>query len=449
MRVVVAVTKKNADRLSAFATAALALPGVSALAADPGYRSDDHVVSYNRGDYRESGDRMTINTDQVTITFPIGEKFEGSLNAIKDVTSGASPVVNLLNADGSAEQVLQSGASIRDERKVYDVGLGYYDDDWYLGYSMGRSREDDYESDYLSLDYRENFNDKHTTLFLGISYSTDEVWNTFDPTSLLDEPTVVEERRKRELMVGVGQVLDRNTVVQFNLTFAHYFGSLSDPYKKVHVVEEAGINEFGNFDVARALNTLIDNGFISLLNDTGVSFLLNNAGPVTIPEIANELFGLVKDSRPRERDQWIALFRASHFIESNNSALHFDYRYINDEWGANSHTVDIKWNKDVGNEWIVAPSIRYYSQSSASFYDIYFESIPADGYLTSDYRLAAFGAISAKLEVVKLLYDSVSIRANFELYTRQHSFAFDGAGNGDGLDDFRAKLFSLTIDGSF
>ncbi len=452
--VVKSSVRNRPDRLSAFVAAALALPGIAdTQAADGGYRSDDPIVSYNRASYQESSARMDVHTDQVTVTFPIKTNFEGRLNIIKDVTSGASPVVNLLDANHQPKQILQSGASIRDERNVHDVGLGYYGEKYYLALGIGQSKEDDYESDYQSLDLRFQFNDKLTTLFLGGSYNSDEVWNSVSKDSLFDEPQTFNKRRKQDLMVGIGQVLNSKTVIQFNLTHSHAYGHLSDPYKKVFVVDESQQDTIGTLNVASGLNFLIDTGLVRFLNESGLSFQINNSGLVNTQQFAANLFGLVSDSRPDERDQWSGFFRASHYLEGSDSALHMDYRYVYDDWDANSHTIEFKWNKALGDDWQISPGVRYYTQSSAKFYDLFFATVPESGYLTSDYRLAGFGAVSAKIEVMKVIRDAVFVRVNYEVYNRKHDFAFigvnKGESNGDELDDYMSRMLSISIDGTF
>jgi hypothetical protein len=279
------------------------------------------------------------------------------------------------------------------------------------------------------------------------------VWNSVSKDSLFDEPQTFNTRRKRDFMLGIGQVLNAKTVLQFNLTYSHAYGHLSDPYKKVLVVDQSQTDTFGTLNVASGLNFLIDTGLVRFLNESGLSYQINNSGLINTQQFAAELFGLVSDSRPDLRDQWSGFFRASHYLEGSDSALHVDYRYVYDEWEANSHTVEFKWNKALGDDWQIAPGVRYYTQSNANFYELFFATTPESGYLTSDYRLASFGAFSAKIEVMKVIRDAVYVRVNYEVYNRKHDFAFvgvsNGAGSGDELDDFMSRMLSVSIDGTF
>ena len=64
---------------------------------------------------------------------------------------------------------------------------------------------------------------------------------------------------------------------------------------------------------------------------------------------------------------------------------------------------------------IVSPSIRYYRQSAASFYDTEFSVTPR--FYSSDYRLAAEETVSAGLQVRwYAIRDRLAFDAGFERY---------------------------------
>jgi hypothetical protein len=468
-------TRKHSDRLLALAGAALALPGVAAQAADAGFRSDDIVLSYNHGEYSESDHRMDIHVDQLALSAPIGERFETRFEAIRDVTSGASPTYYTINIDGSPAMILQSGASIKDQRDVYRAGLGYYGDRNYYGVGIGRSREDDYEADFGSIDFRRTFNNKNTTLMVSAAYSSDVVWNTYDPNNILNEPSEKNDRRKHDLMVGISQVMDRNTVMQFNLTHSYAYGELSDPYKLATVADAGLVDIRGDFpydDLIDFINytdgTVLDNalaalGFYDNLVATGIDVaalrnmirnntlgeLLGGTGLIDIGFVKEAILGALPDTRPDSRRQWIALWRYSHFIESNSSAIHVDYRYSYDKWDAHSHTIEAKWKKDFGHGWMIAPGLRYYNQRSAYFYDAYFQTRPGNGYYTSDYRLAGFGAWSAKFEISKAITEHLSLQFNYEYYKRKRSWEWLSNSVGYDVDDYDAQTYTVSLESVF
>lgn len=445
-----AATKKpQGTALSALMTAALALPGMSAQAVTGSYRSDEVRANYHRATYDESGERMEVTTEQVTVTAPVGRDLEVQVAIIEDVTSGASPVVNFLDIDGNPRQFLETGASIKDKRDILETSLGYYADNGYGTLKLGHSVEDDYESHYGSASWRWDLFQKRTSFLLGVGLTSDEVWNSYNPDVLLEEPTEYNRRKKKELVLGIGQILNRNTVVQFNVTYAQSDGTLSDPYKKVYVVDEGLVDFRGLIDLAGLFRFAVDFGFVEALNRTGITRFLNESPLVDVLEVADQVLGLKKDNRPDQRKQWIYLLRSSHYFLATNSALHLDYRYSNDSWGADSHTLEAKWNIGFDHGWQLSPGLRYYSQHAADFYDVYFESVPADGYMTVDYRLAGFGALSRKLGISKSFGRNYAVSLDYERYERRYDHELGGASNGSDIDDFEFKMLSFSIDGRF
>ncbi|CAN7376129.1 DUF3570 domain-containing protein [Pseudoduganella sp. LjRoot289] len=396
-----AATKHNNkpnEALTVLMAAALALPGMSAQAADANVRNDSVVLSYNHGDYAESNKRMDARVDQVSVTVPLGDRYEVKLNTIRDVVSGASPFSNRVVA-GKPVMILATAASIREKREVMDASVGYYGDDYYAGVNVGRSIENDYDAHFISASYRRGFNDKNTTVSVGAAFSSDEVWEKYYPLVANAKPSVYRDRHKHDLMVGVSQILDENSVAQLVLSHGYTYGYLNEQYRRA-VIQTA-------------------------------------KGPV-----------FVADARPQDHTQWTALARYSHYFAAINSALHLDYRFGLDSWGADSHTVEGKLRVALGGGWSVAPGLRYYTQKNADFYQTYFTSAPANGLTTVDYRQAAFGALSPKLEVVKTFKNGTQVRASFENYLRNYSYRLSGA-RGNAIDNYHARLLSVSTDIAF
>jgi len=69
------------------------------------------------------------------------------------------------------------------------------------------------------------------------------------------------------------------------------------------------------------------------------------------------------------------------------------YRFMSDDWGITSHTLDVKYRFQFDNGWYLQPHVRWYDQSEADFYK---ESITAaeltelqnsQSEVSADYRL--------------------------------------------------------------
>jgi hypothetical protein len=235
-------------------------------------------------------------------------------------------------------KIVMSGATIRDDRKDVNVAVRRYLENGTAGVSLGYSDENDYEAQSGSLDYERHFNDNLTTLAGGFSYSNDDL----SPTDAIDFSRVLSASKKsRSAFFAVTQVLNQNNVIQTGLSFTRSSGFLSDPYK---------------------------------------------------------LF----DTRPDERSQvaWTTAWR--HYVTAADAALHVNYRYYHDDYGVDSHTAEMSWYQNLGRNWQLVPSLRYYSQSAADFFTPN-SQFGATGATTTDFRLAAYGAVSGSLKAqVKL-----------------------------------------------
>ena len=80
----------------------------------------------------------------------------------------------------------------------------------------------------------------------------------------------------------------------------------------------------------------------------------------------------------------------SHYKKQlgNLDIFSISYRYMNDDWGIDSHTIDTSYRWRLDNGYFIEPRIRYYEQSAASFYRYFLldsDSVPAS--VSADYRL--------------------------------------------------------------
>jgi hypothetical protein len=210
-------------------------------------------------------------------------------------------------------------------------------------------------------------------------------------------------KTSQNYLVGVSQVIDKDTLFQSNLTFGYSKGFLTDPYKWVG---------------------------------------LENGG--SAPEV-----------RPGEKFQWAWLSQyVRHFGQLNDAALHADYRLSMDSWGVNAHTFELSWHQPIADGWQIIPRFRYYSQDRADFYQPVFDDTlnydftdPNNFKMTlnnhstysSDYRLAGFGALSGGIklskEIVKLnAVESLKFQTGIEYYEHQSGLQLGGNSIGNFAD---------------
>ena len=364
--------KEKSKKLAAITTAAFALPGMLPKTAIAQSAPEDYEVSYRYNKYQEgdgtqggvSVPRYDIDIHQLAVVAPISSRLAFSLDAASESMSGASPWFITQNSDGEAV-VNFSGATIEEERNDVSIAANYYLDNARIGVSIANSTEFDYESNSISLSTGLLFNDKNTTLDFGLSFSDDVVEPTQDA---IDPGRVLEEDKESvSFFTGFSQIINKNLLLGGGFSYGRNTGFLSDPYKLVSV-----------------------DG------------------------------GLLRDSRPDEREQVSVEARARRFLPSLYAALHADYRYYTNTWGVDSHTLSLGWYQNFAS-WQPSLRVRLYDQSEANFFNNFFTEERADGYYSSDYRLSTYSAVSVKAGLTKKVSFG-SLHLSYENYTTGESF---------------------------
>jgi len=202
---------------------------------------------------------------------------------------------------------------------------------------LAYSTETDYKSFGLALRDAIDFNKKNTTLLLGGALTHDLVEAATLPAS--------ESKDTLDLMAGVSQVLDPQTVLTVNLTVSRVDGFLADPYK---VVELNGV--------------------------------------------------LVPEKRPDSKDKLIVFTSLNHYFKAVRGGLEGSYRWYNDSFGIQANTFELAWYQKLGSHFILRPQVRYYDQTAADFYDVRFTGTPEN--YSSDYRVSALTAYGYGLKLV-------------------------------------------------
>jgi len=384
------VNKKNNIHatVQSLLASALALSGLGQKVA--AQTLEDEQVNYRYSKYDEdalpdglvqSGDpaRYQIETHQFRLVKSIGDRYSLTFNAVHETMSGSSPWFVLPGANGTPVQIL-SGATIEDKRDEFRGKLTRLAENGKWSLELGVSDEDDYQAKSLSLAREIENEDKSRTWALSGSISLDDI----DPTdALLFDRVESAEKDSFSIYGGLTQVINRDTLLQVGLNVSKHDGFLSDPYKRVFVE-----------------NTIRN------------------------------------DNRPGSRTQYAASARLRHYLNSVKAALHVNYRYYLDDWSVEAHTLDISWNQKLPSGWRLSPAIRYHSQESASFYSPFFTDSPANGFYSSDYRLATYGALSYRISVNKTINDWDFI-VSAELYDSKESLAISGTQfQTSGLVDF-------------
>ncbi len=364
--------KKNASRnIIALSSTALALPGIALADAPP----TQSTISYKMSNYQEDdlsrsevpfGDleRYDIDVHQFQLVSPISRNMSVHVDANYESLSGASPWFTSRALDGEPIVNLSGASGISDRRSELSVGTRYYLNNGSFAGNVGYSEENDYRAVYFGINGERHYNNDLTTVSAGFSHSSDEIFPT---DALLFNRVENEDKRSNSVFVSLSQIINQVSSFQTALSFTEQSGFLSDPYK-------------------------------------------------------------LRDIRPDDKTQiaWSNSYR--RFFVAPNAALHVNYRFYHDDFGINSHTTDLSWHQNLGRNLQLVPQLRYYSQSEADFFTNVDDFLkPVSEYQSSDYRLAAFGAISGS---VSLIADMGSWKATLtaERYVANDKYsAFDVA----------------------
>ncbi len=368
--------KKLSRTVQSLLVSSLSLPGFSELLAA---ESDPNEFQYRFTLYDEeplpegllldgSPDRYRIKSHQFRFKRELNERFTLTVEGIHESMSGSSPWFVKPDQQGNLLQVM-SGATIEETRNEINLALGIEHKEIQHTLATGYSNENDYEAVSISYTGEYEQQNNHTTLSWGASYSDDRL----SPTDALLFGRV--ERASRNTVsasFGLTRILNRNALIQSGVQLTHHDGYLSDPYKEMFI-----------------------NG------------------------------GIFFDHRPEDRTAFAWSTRFRQYFVGTNSALHADYRYFNDDWGVDSHTLDLAWHLPIGERFELAPAIRYYSQSAADFYAPVITDGRTPSHWSSDYRLATYGAMRYRLSATWRA-EIWSVSLNADIYNSRESLALSG-----------------------
>ena len=248
------------------------------------------------------------------------------------------------------------------------------------------SSEYDFQSFGANAGLLWDLNQKNTTLTLGFSHESDSI-NAVGgiPTPLSSMPSATststntvkltegdsDSRSVNDILLGWTQVMNRRWIMQLNYSLSNSSGYHSDPYKIVTVLDP------GN-------------------------------------PIDDYLYEARPDSRTKSAIYWENRY---HFDEDSMAV---SLRYMTDDWGINSQTLDFKYRHELGNGWYLQPHLRYYTQTAADFW--YESVLTADvaglTEASSDYRLGNLDDMTYGVKVGRKLSRGREWNARLELFSQ-------------------------------
>ena len=364
---------RNIRRQLAMATCGL-LAGTShaggLVASGNNWKIDSALMVYSEKD------RVSLAEPVLSISKEIDDDEFINVRIVADVLTGASPN-GAAPSDTAQTFTTPSGKSTYTEAAnttplddTFKDSRGALNVEWDTPLGTNRrgvfggnySNEHDYLSTGLSATFSQDINQRNTTLTLGLSMNND----TINPeggapdglTVMTDVGTqkatdgANKDKTVKEVLFGVTQIINRSTLMQFNYSTGQSDGYLTDPYKILSVLDTDG------------------------------------SGNLRAP---GDPSSYIYESRPDKRAYQNLYWKGVHQF-NNENVLNLSYRYFWDDWGVQSHTVDMRYRFDFDGGHYLQPHLRYYQQGAADFY----RQTLIDGEETTlanasaDYRLGEF-----------------------------------------------------------
>lgn len=356
---------------------ALTLAGLLLVAHLHRARAENHI-DYRYEDYKEDDARMRIRTHAVAFGAKLTSNIEVDGEVVHDAVSGATPN-GALPTPGTRNWLQQINPDTRDAGSISAaVAWGRNTTTPQLAYSL----ENDYESFGYSLNHAIDFNEKNTTLTIGLAHTHDII---FAKTLGGNEP----RKDGGDLLIGLTQLLGPKTFVTANFTIGTAHGYLDDPYKAVHIPY-----------------------YPDPLN----------------PDPTAVTFG---EQRPDKRDKQIGYLSLTHFVTPLNGSVETSYRLYHDSYGIISHTLALNWYQKIGKHVIISPMFRFVDQSEADFYmtqlpgdytlndpnDPFYAPLPE--LYSSDYRLAALQSFTCGISATIKIKERFAIDLSYKRYEMQ------------------------------
>ena len=325
--------------LPPFARTLLALAVLAAPASGGVLPEDEADLMY----HSYQGGDITVKGPSVLIRKKVGDSLSLTYNYYEDMISSASIDVKL------------SASPYHEIRKQNSFGVDYLHGK--TTYSVGYiySKEPDYiaSTTYYSLS-QDMFGDL-TTITLGYRRGWDQVYRDLcaapHPTDsecpdIINDPTFHERADHWGYSFGLTQILTRNLLATLNYEIDTDQGYLANPYRQIRYQSTGG------------------------------------AGFTLAPQIY-----------PNTRTSNAASVLLKYYLPWR-ATLTGSYRFYHDTWDVTGSTVEADYTLPVWKRWIFDGSVRYYTQTHASFFSDLFPYANYSNFMARDRELAAFDSVT-------------------------------------------------------
>jgi len=343
----------------------------------------DDYVSFEYLQYDENKNRTSVSAPSLIINKDFGVDYTLNFSIVADAVSGASETY--YDASSGASAIHSRGTNVSQNDVKY--GNVEYDDNRVAGslalttrfdnrdeltVGLNRSNESDFYSTELSAEYMHYLDEsKNQSVSFGLSYMANQILVQCSATGTgscdtLSGGSEEETADTISTQVSFHQVLDSTSFTEAALFYMQEDGYLTNPY----------------------LNVVRD----------------YNSGTAKI----------VGENRPDSRSIYGLSLKYAKAI-NDEFTTQASYRFYNDDWGINSHTIDTDLYYEPSSDWLIKVGLRYYTQSEADFFKFEKDYFRNQTYASSDLRLSNFDAVTYKSYVEYKFSDdfSYNISANF------------------------------------
>lgn len=359
--------KRISHSLSCATCALLGISGPAEVGAEEPWDIDLGLMNYIEQD-RNTGLEFLLNahrllSDNDEVTF--GVEIDTLTGATPNGASASNRAQTFTQASGAGSyQVepnqLPADGTHMDTRMAFDASYqNQYSTDLAISYDGRLSMEFDYLSFGAGNSYQWDFNQRNTSLYFGINGEYNRVHpvgnipiplSPMTPAgSLQNRREASDSRRVAEVGLGLTQILDRQSLIQFRYTQSHFSGYLTDPYKLLSIVDDQNQASLGATLFYRY------------------------------------------ESRPESRD--IDTYYIAYKRNLQTGILDLSFRHSADDWDIHSSALELRYRYPLSGQRYLQPQLRFYRQHRAYFFrHSLTSSESAPLYASADTRLASFNA---------------------------------------------------------
>jgi Protein of unknown function (DUF3570) len=235
----------------------------------------------------------------------------------------------------ASPDVVSGGSPYKDTREEFSLGVDVLHGNSLVSAFLSTSKEDDYLADTFGLNVSHDLFGGLTTVSLGYSQGHDVVERV--------DTSFQAGIDRYHFRVGLSQVLSKSLLLGLTYEGIAENGYLQNPYRSALILGASSAERYPHTRDSQALAIRLIKGFPAAGRPVG-------------------------------------------------SSLRTEYRYTQDNWGIQSHTLGFAYQHYFGPRWLGEFRSRYYQQSAASFYSDNFTTEMA--YMARDKELSTFSSQS-------------------------------------------------------